>query len=112
MDSGFATETIPPSLRLLQPSVLSRQNAMCILEVLRTYPTRMTSRETFPPFIHCCWGKRPPDAGPGELPQPLTSCMSVSQLFAARNPETLGFLWRAIEVEQKAFFENGYRYTT
>ncbi|KAI1120094.1 hypothetical protein F5Y10DRAFT_290317 [Nemania abortiva] len=112
MDSGFTTETIPPSLRLLQPSVLSRRNSMCILEVLRTYPIRMTSRETFPPFVHPCWGKRSPDAGLGKLPQPIASCMSVSQLFAARNPETLGFLWRAIEVEQKTFFENGYRYST
>ncbi|KAJ8131738.1 hypothetical protein O1611_g1891 [Lasiodiplodia mahajangana] len=109
--SGFATEAIPPSLRLLQPSVLSQPNAICILEVLRTYPTRMTSRETFPPFIHSCWGKRAPDGTLGELPQPIASCMSVSQLFAARNPETLGFLWRAIEVEQKAFFENSYRYS-
>ncbi|KAF2711876.1 hypothetical protein K504DRAFT_428750 [Pleomassaria siparia CBS 279.74] len=60
------------------------------------FPKMMLRRQTFPPFIHPYWHWP-------VLPEKLASCMSIAQLFEARNPDTAPFLWRVIDAEAQRF---------
>ncbi|KAH7123521.1 hypothetical protein B0J13DRAFT_566738 [Dactylonectria estremocensis] len=70
--------------------------ATLIVHALYAFPQMMLRRQTFPPFIHPHWHKPC-------LPEKLASCMSISQLFAVRTPETRLFLWRTINAEEQRF---------
>ncbi|KAM0221331.1 hypothetical protein ACHAQD_005234 [Fusarium lateritium] len=72
-----------------------------IMQMLYAYPQMMLRRQTFPPFIHPHWHEE-------RLPETLSNCMSIAQLFAARTPETEPFLWRTISTEEERFRENLY----
>lgn len=67
-------------------------NAVLILQSLRSLPNTMLRRQTFPFFIH---GHSYPVA----LPEPLTNCMGVAQMFVSRTTETRAILWRTILTE-------------
>ncbi|KAF5259979.1 hypothetical protein FOXYS1_9388 [Fusarium oxysporum] len=69
-----------------------------IMQMLYAYPQMMLRRQTFPPFIHPHWHLK-------TLPETLGNCMSLSQLFAARTPETQSFLWRMVAAEEGRFRE-------
>ncbi|KAF5649400.1 short chain dehydrogenase family [Fusarium sp. NRRL 52700] len=69
-----------------------------IMQMLYAYPQMMLRRQTFPPFIHPHWHEK-------TLPETLGNCMSISQLFAARTPETEPFLWRMVTAEEERFRE-------
>ncbi|KAH7131346.1 hypothetical protein EDB81DRAFT_808394 [Dactylonectria macrodidyma] len=73
-----------------------KRAATLIVHTLYAFPQMMLRRQTFPPFIHPHWHK-------SCLPEKLASCMSISQLFAARTPETRVFLWRTINLEEQRF---------
>ncbi|KPA39168.1 atp-dependent dna helicase pif1 [Fusarium langsethiae] len=67
-----------------------------VMQMLYAYPRMMLRRQTFPPFIHPHWHQE-------HLPEALGNCMSISQLFASRTPETMPFLWKIIAAEQDRF---------
>ncbi|KAF4503590.1 short chain dehydrogenase family [Fusarium agapanthi] len=67
-----------------------------IMQMLYAYPQMMLRRQTFPPFIHPHWHLE-------TLPETLGNCISVSQLFATRTPETRPFLWRMVAAEEERF---------
>ncbi|CAM1508646.1 Fc.00g054940.m01.CDS01 [Cosmosporella sp. VM-42] len=74
----------------------SKYAASLISNILSAFPQMMLRRQTFPPFIHPYWYS-------STLPEKLSVCMSIAQLFAARTPETRPFLWRVIETEEQRF---------
>jgi hypothetical protein len=67
-----------------------------LIDMIRAYPLMMTRRETFPPFVHpCCYLNDSQDT----LPQVLTNCMGLAQLFVARTDDTRPFVWATIMAE-------------
>ena len=105
---SLAVVTKKPTLDF-QPSTLTvfhfarphaQHNAHIILQSLRSLPTMMLRRETFPWFIH------PHSHSPSarhDLPEALTNCMSIAQMFASRTPETKPFLRQSIQAEHSRF---------
>ncbi|KAE9365144.1 hypothetical protein N431DRAFT_353379, partial [Stipitochalara longipes BDJ] len=70
-----------------------------IIDMIHAYPRMMMRRETFPPFIHAC---SPAGEGSDErnkLPENLTNCMGITQLFAVCNDDTRLFVWGTIWAE-------------
>lgn len=91
------TPTVEPDSDLLTLLQIERphaqHNANLVIQSFRSFPTMMLRRETFPWFIH-------PHSQPGTvLPEALSTCMSVAQMFASRTSETKYFLWRTIRAE-------------
>ena len=67
-----------------------------LIDMIRAYPLMMTRRETFPPFVHPhCYLYE----GCNTLPQVLTNCMGIAQLFVSRTNDTRPFLWTTILAE-------------
>lgn len=67
-----------------------------LIDMIRAYPLMMTRRETFPPFVHPhCYLYE----GCNTLPQVLTNCMGIAQLFVSRTDDTRPFLWTTILAE-------------
>lgn len=102
---AVVTQGSPPrsSLNLAAAALPHAQhNADLIIQSLRALPTMMLRRETFPWFIHprshplanCL------DTG---LPEALSNCMSIAQMFASRTTETKHFLRQTIGVEYRRF---------
>lgn len=57
-------------------------NAGLVLQSLRSLPTMMLRRETFPWFIHAhCYPRNPTGLA---LPDPLVFCMATAQMFTSR----------------------------
>jgi hypothetical protein len=70
-----------------------------IIDMVHAYPRMMMRRETFPPFIHTV---SPAGESPDErrkLPENLTNCMGIAQLFVAFNDDTRLFVWGTIWAE-------------
>ncbi|KAN0089203.1 hypothetical protein V8E51_019463 [Hyaloscypha variabilis] len=70
-----------------------------IIDMVHAYPRMMMRRETFPPFIHAF---SPAGESPDEqskLPENLTNCMGIAQLFAVCNDDTRLFVWGTIWAE-------------
>ena len=87
-------------LALLQPSShVVQHNTHLMVQALRAYPLMMLRRETLPPFIHPHWHRQSSPA----LPDPLSNCMSIAQMYAFRSEETKPFLWRTIKAEDERF---------
>jgi hypothetical protein len=80
----------------------AQHNANIVIRSLRSFPTMMLRRETFPWFIHPHSQVFPKPAR-ATLPEALSTCMSIAQMFASRTPETKGILWRTIRVEFRRF---------
>lgn len=85
--------------RLHPSSLVIRHNTHLVMQVLRAYPLMMLRRETLPPFIHPHWHRPSTPA----LPEPLSNCMSVAQMFAFRSEETKPFIWRTVKAENERF---------
>jgi hypothetical protein len=79
---------------------IAQHNADLVIQSVRAFPTMMLRRETFPWFIH-----RHSNVLPGSsqdvLPEALSNCMSIAQMFALRTSETKSFLWRTIKGEYR-----------
>ncbi|RDW74921.1 hypothetical protein BP6252_06063 [Coleophoma cylindrospora] len=79
----------------------AQHNADLVIQSLRSFPTMMLRKETFPWFIHP-HSHRLSLAG-AALPEALSTCMSIAQMFALRTPETRPFLWSTIRAEFRQF---------
>ena len=70
-----------------------------IIDIIHAYPRMMMRRETFPPFIHTC----SPNGGNQDewsrVPENLTNCMGIAQLFTVCNDDTRLFVWGTIWAE-------------
>ncbi|KAL9635777.1 MAG: hypothetical protein Q9164_003244 [Protoblastenia rupestris] len=85
----------------------AQHNADLIIQSLRSFPTMMLRRETFPWFIHPhsqLLSKSTDDA----LPEALSNCMSIAQMFASRTSETKKFLRQTIRAEYRKFISEMY----
>ncbi|QKX57612.1 uncharacterized protein TRUGW13939_04730 [Talaromyces rugulosus] len=89
------TEIAPYSFNMNRMSSASKAYATMIIDMIRPYPQMMMRRETFPPFIH----PHLTADGEDELPFPLKNCMSIAQMFFARNADTRSFVWSTIRSE-------------
>ncbi|EXJ59234.1 hypothetical protein A1O7_06666 [Cladophialophora yegresii CBS 114405] len=80
----------------------AQSSADLIVQSLRAFPTMMLRRETFPWFIHP-QSQLMSKAGSGAtaLPDAISTCMGIAQIFTARTPETKPFLWRIIRGEYR-----------
>lgn len=88
---------IPMTLgNTIHRSLTSKYAANLLTHAISAFPQMMLRRQTFPPFIHAHWHMP-------SLPETLANCMSISQSFAARTPETRPFLWRMVGAEVKRF---------
>ena len=78
----------------------AQHNADLIIQSLRSFPTMMLRRETFPWFIHphSQLLSKPTVAA---LPEALSNCMSIAQMFASRTSETKHFLRQTIGAEYR-----------
>ncbi|KAF2122558.1 hypothetical protein BDV96DRAFT_2257 [Lophiotrema nucula] len=85
----------------------AQHNANLIIQALRALPTMMLRRNTFPWFIHSHAHllSNPPKTS---LPEALSTCMSISHMFASRMPETRPFLWCTIRAEYRRFINEMY----
>ena len=80
----------------------AHHNADLIIQSLRSFPTMMTRRETFPWFIHP-HSRSSFESTEAVLPDALSNCMSIAQIFAARTTETKAFLRQTIRAEYHRF---------
>ncbi|KAF2807717.1 uncharacterized protein BDZ99DRAFT_392022 [Mytilinidion resinicola] len=82
----------------------AQHNVNLVIQSLRSFPTMMLRRDTFPWFIHphSQLLSRPPRAS---LPEALTTCMSIAQMFASRTSETKSYLWCTIKAEYRHFVD-------
>jgi hypothetical protein len=87
-------------LTILQPSSEVVQHTTRLgVQAMRAYPMMMLRRETLPPFIHPHWHRQSTPA----LPEPLSNCMSIAQMYAFRSEETKPFIWRTVKAEDERF---------
>ena len=100
--------TVKPNSNLLAILQMERphaqHNADIVIQSLRSFPTMMLRRETFPWFIHPLSQllSKPTRAA---LPEALSTCMSIAQMFASRTSETRHLLCRAIRGEYRRFMD-------
>lgn len=70
----------------------NHHNADIIIQALRAFPTMMLRRETFPWFIHSQSQLLSTSPSPNAcLPEALSNCMSIAQMFLSRTSETRHF---------------------
>jgi hypothetical protein len=79
---------------------LAQHNADVVIQSLRAFPTMMLRRETFPWYIHR-HSHMVSQFAKTALPEALSNCMSIAQLFALRTSETKVVLWRTIRAEYR-----------
>jgi hypothetical protein len=78
---------------------LAQHNADLIIQSLRSFPAMMLRKETFPWYVHQQSQilMEPTNA----LPETLSKCMGIAQMFALRTLETAPFLWHTIKAEHR-----------
>ncbi|KAI9743235.1 MAG: hypothetical protein M1818_003081 [Claussenomyces sp. TS43310] len=86
----------------------AQHNADLIIQSLRAFPTMMLRRETFPWFIHP-HSPVPSKSTGAALPEALSNCMSIAQMFASRTSETKHFLRQTIRAEYRRFISEMYQ---
>lgn len=77
--------------------------ATMIIDMVYSYPRMMTRRETLPPFMHAYSPVVDTEDDQNRLPEHLTNCMGIAQLFAVRNDDTHLFVWATIRAEIRGF---------
>ena len=82
----------------------TQHNADLIIQSLRSFPTMMIRRETFPWFIHP--HSQLLSKSTVALPEALSNCMSIAQMFASRTSETKHFLRQIIGAEHRQFISD------
>jgi hypothetical protein len=95
LDSGLLA-----ILRMERPH--AQHSANFVIQSLRSFPTMMLRKETFPWFIHT-QSQLLSKPAKAVLPEALSTCMSIAQIFAARTSETKPFLWGTIRAEYRRF---------
>ena len=80
----------------------AQHNADLIIQSLRSLPTMMLRRETLPWFIHPHSQLLSKSAG-ATLPEALSNCMSIAQIFTSRTSDTKSFLRQTIGAEYRRF---------
>jgi hypothetical protein len=80
----------------------AQHNADLVVQSLRSFPMMMLRRETFPWFIHP-QSQLLSEPTRAALPEALSTCMSIAQMFALRTSETKRFLWCTIRAEYRRF---------
>ena len=80
----------------------AQHNADIIIQSLRSFPTMMLRRETFPWFIHP-HSQLLSQSSDDTLPEALSHCMSIAHMFASRTSETRLFLRQIIGAEYRRF---------
>ena len=105
--SGLTETTLLPSrlnhAAICQPErPFAHHNANLIVQSLRAFPAMMLRRETFPWYIHqqC---QMLAVSSPAALPEALSTCMSIAQMFALRTPETKPILWQTIRAQYRCW---------
>lgn len=83
----------------------AQHNADLIIQSLRSFPTMMLRRETFPWFIHPHSQLLSESTGTA-LPEALSNCMSIAQMFASRTAETKYFIRQTIGAEYRRFISD------
>lgn len=95
------TSSVLPTSNVLSVPNCNRSHAQhtadLIIQSLRSFPTMMTRRETFPWFIH----PQLAESRVACVSEALSSCMSIAQLFASRTYETRTFLRRTMAAEHR-----------
>ncbi len=95
------TSMVSPEPNVLSGSYSGRShtqhNADLIIQSLRSFPTMMIRKETFPWFIH----PRSMDRGEAVPSEALSNCMSIAQMFSSRTSETRSFLRRTVGAEHR-----------
>lgn len=86
------TEQFMYLTRLGETDPIIGHDACLVIDALCAIPAQMTRRETFPCFIHPHWGRK--------LPESLTICMHLAQMYTSRSMEIRPFIWRSILAEQ------------
>lgn len=93
-----------PGMRLfgVRASVTPTQQpiASIILRLLRSYPSMLLRKETFPPFISpllYTWAKQ----GGGRPLESLINCVNLVQMFKMQTATDRRFVWGLIRVEQE-----------
>lgn len=81
----------------------AQYHATFVIQSLRSIPAMMLRRETFPWFIHRHTEMICSKSNGTCLPEALSACMSIAQLFAARTYETKPFLWKTIRSQYRHF---------
>ena len=81
----------------------AQHNADLIIQTLRALPTMMLRRNTFPWFVHS--HAHLLTIQKEALPEALSTCMSVAQLFASRTAETKPILWCTVRAEYRGFLK-------
>jgi hypothetical protein len=90
-----------PKFAALQPAALhALRSANLIIQSLRAFPTMMLRRETFPWFIHP-HSHLLAESPEAVLPEALTNCMSIAQMFVSQTPETRHLLRRTMTTEYR-----------
>ena len=80
----------------------AQHNANLVIQSLRSFPTMMLRRETFPWFIHP-HSQLLSNPGRADLPEALSTCMCIAQMFVLRTSETSRFLWCTVRAESRRF---------
>jgi hypothetical protein len=76
---------------------LAQHSANIVIRALRTFPTMMLRKETFPWFIHQqSHLLNPPSNEDRNLPEALSTCMGIAQIYASGSTETKSFAWRTM----------------
>jgi hypothetical protein len=82
----------------------AQHSADLVIQSLRSFPTMMQRRETFPWFIHP-QSQLLSKSEEALLPEALSTCMSIAQMFTSRTPETNHFIWQTVKIERCRFID-------
>ncbi|KAM0276659.1 hypothetical protein ACHAQH_006521 [Verticillium albo-atrum] len=98
----------PPAQKRTLGQCLSPSCRRFITATLRTFPRLMAQPTKWPPFIHPVasglhFNERDANPRPATLQplRPLAACRVIAQGFVARTEESMDFLWRSIEAEER-----------
>ncbi len=107
---SLSSVTQSPTVQSLSQDAASRpkverpvahHNASLLIQSLRAFPEMMLQRETFPWFIHQQSQILTNNSTSAPLPQALSDCMSIAQMFTLRTSETTPFFWRTIKSQYR-----------
>lgn len=97
-ENTLLQSNVNPAATLQPERPIALYNANLVIQSLRSFPAMMLRRETFPWFIHR-QSQLLSMSSPTALPEALSDCMSIAQMFALRTPETRPFIWQAIRTQ-------------
>lgn len=87
--------------RITQRNRSAHHAANVIHRIVRSFPQMMLRPQTFPPLIHGQWHRKD-----SSLPDKITVCVCVAQLYASRTPESSRLVWKIIDSEEQKIRDN------